>query len=1596
MAREHRLISSATSWWRRLSHFSGNAQRRNNREWRNPNRLWSPEPLEPRQVLAGEVLINEIMYHAQSQDQGDEWIELYNPGIAPINLSGWRIDAGVDYTFGNVTINGGGYLVVAADLPMFQAKYVAVTNVVGGYTGRLSNSGEEIRLENAGGVPVDSVSYAEEGDWGVRIRGPLDHGHRGWDWSAEHDGLGKSLELVNAALSNDHGQNWRASTVAEGTPGAANSVAAVNVAPLILDVSHFPAIPKSTDSVTIKARILDELPAGATVSLFHRVDGSPSFTQSPMFDDGLHGDGFAGDGVYAAILPPQPDDTVVEFYVHAIDAALNARTYPAPSQPTGEQLTNLLYQVDDSVYAGDQPIFRLIMTEAERAELADIGSDPSDGIAEQDSDAQMNGTFVTVDGTGTEVRYNVGIRNRGKGSRNDQPNNYRVNLPADRPWHDVTAVVFNGRFSGLEVVGSEILRFANVSAQDAMPAQVRVNNSDLAAQASPNYRMFGSYGFLESLDSEFADNHYPQDSSGNLYRGFDELIYRGDDPDAYRAELHNGVGYEKHTNNEEDDWTDLIELTRTFDPIETPDDDIFAAEIQNLIDVDQWIKALALHELLGNRENSLPIGVGDDYSLYRGTIDTRFQLIAHDLDTILGIGDTPGGATLPIFRATGTPALDRLLKHPAFAPTYFKYLKELSDTVLAPETINPLLDNWLTGYFTPDAIAAAKSFLVARRNHIFNSATPLVPLALTATSTLPVTNGYFTSTTNSVDLSGKANAIDTRKVLVNGVQATWTAWQASWTADNVSLRPGMNRILVQALDAADQEIERTYIDIFYNAGAMTSVAGTLPAGETHWTVAGGPYRVTTTITVPAGSTLRIDPGVTVFFDVGAGISVTGGRLLAEGTELARIRLANTPGAASNWRGLSFNATTEDNRLAYVDQESGDVGFGSGARNVSVLNSLVDLDHMTWLGTTARILDFVDSSFRVCNSVLPNVGSVEPVHGDGVPDGGYAIFENNHFGRNSGFNDIMDFSDVHQPDAVLQLLNNVFEGGEDDILDLDGCDAYIEGNVFKNTHLTDPNNPDTSSAVSGGEFNGQSASWTIVRNFFYNLDHAVLAKEGNFATLINNTMVNISVAAINFDEPLRAGITPGLGASLDGNIIWATPLVFENLNSDGSTTQLMVNRSILPTPTVFPGIGNSNLDPHLFKTSGVIDPRKDLRIEGEFGPARKSGPFGRDMGADVPAGAAISGVPASPTFQTNATLLVGGPEIVAYRYRHNGGAWSAGIAFGTPIVLSGLSNGSQVVEVVAQNEVGVWQADADAAVATWIVNTALAPRLHISEILAQNSSAVLHEGDFRDMVEIVNEGAGTADLFDMSLSDDPNAPRKFVFTTHVMLAPGQRLIVFADDPDGSSGIHLGFGLNNDGDGLFLYDSVAGGGEQLDGVAFGTQLEDVSLVRRADGSWGLGAPTFGAANTFLPMGNASNLKINEWLASAAAPFTNDFIEIFNKDPLPVDLGGLYITDQPDTWPDRHQIAPLTFVAGDGMYVFTADGDPEDGADHVDFRLNSDQGLIALFGPNFEPIDQVLYTAQRTNRSQGRTPNGDPRWSFFAEPNPGLDNPFTNTVD
>src|SRR5882672_11139356 len=134
-------------------------------------------------ALRGDVMINEIMYHPAPdtpEDTSREWIELHNKGVAAVNLTGWRLTKGVNFTFTNSTIPAGGYLVVAANLTSFRAQYPAVSNVVGNWVGILSNNGDQIQLDDADGHSQSSVAYANSGDWGIRQRGPNDLGHQGW------------------------------------------------------------------------------------------------------------------------------------------------------------------------------------------------------------------------------------------------------------------------------------------------------------------------------------------------------------------------------------------------------------------------------------------------------------------------------------------------------------------------------------------------------------------------------------------------------------------------------------------------------------------------------------------------------------------------------------------------------------------------------------------------------------------------------------------------------------------------------------------------------------------------------------------------------------------------------------------------------------------------------------------------------------------------------------------------------------------------------------------------------------------------------------------------------------------------------------------------------------------------------------------------------------------------------------------------------------------------------------------------------------------------------------------------------------------------
>ena len=102
------------------------------------------EPWQRKEVQApGTLTFNEVHYHPGT-DQDLEWIELRNPMVLDVDLSGWSLQGGLSWAFPEGTVlAAGGYLVVAANPGALEAE-TGFTGALGPYDGRLSNSGERI------------------------------------------------------------------------------------------------------------------------------------------------------------------------------------------------------------------------------------------------------------------------------------------------------------------------------------------------------------------------------------------------------------------------------------------------------------------------------------------------------------------------------------------------------------------------------------------------------------------------------------------------------------------------------------------------------------------------------------------------------------------------------------------------------------------------------------------------------------------------------------------------------------------------------------------------------------------------------------------------------------------------------------------------------------------------------------------------------------------------------------------------------------------------------------------------------------------------------------------------------------------------------------------------------------------------------------------------------------------------------------------------------------------------------------------------------------------------------------------------------------
>ena len=95
-------------------------------------------------------------YNPENNTVRQEFIEIYNPDVVAVDLTGWRISGAVDYVFtNNATLPAGGYIVIAEDPATILSTYGAAA--LGPYTGSLSSEGETIRLRDTTDSIIDKV-----------------------------------------------------------------------------------------------------------------------------------------------------------------------------------------------------------------------------------------------------------------------------------------------------------------------------------------------------------------------------------------------------------------------------------------------------------------------------------------------------------------------------------------------------------------------------------------------------------------------------------------------------------------------------------------------------------------------------------------------------------------------------------------------------------------------------------------------------------------------------------------------------------------------------------------------------------------------------------------------------------------------------------------------------------------------------------------------------------------------------------------------------------------------------------------------------------------------------------------------------------------------------------------------------------------------------------------------------------------------------------------------------------------------------------------------------------------------------------------------
>lgn len=299
-------------------------------------------------------------------------------------------------------------------------------------------------------------------------------------------------------------------------------------------------------------------------------------------------------------------------------------------------------------------------------------------------------------------------------------------------------------------------------------------------------------------------------------------------------------------------------------------------------------------------------------------------------------------------------------------------------------------------------------------------------------------------------------------------------------------------------------------------------------------------------------------------------------------------------------------------------------------------------------------------------------------------------------------------------------------------------------------------------------------------------------------------------------------------------------------------------------------------------------------------------------------------------------------------------------------------------------------------------------LFINEVLSMNTSTAHDESNDNDpWIEIYNPNDYQINLAGYWLSNDVGVPLQYQIPNtnpYFSIIPANSFrLLWYDNEALQYTNHVPAALDTDGGDLVL--TSPDGLTQTDAYSYPSGANNMSWGRQSDGSptsINFTTPTPRVTNSLLIV-EPENIYINEVMADNNLDTLDnhleaeDWFEIYNPNNYDVDLGGYYISDNPES-PMKWQVPvsnpDSTTVPANGWLLFWADEDggafDSQGVNHCSFKLKDSGEQLTVRSPDgFSIADEISWTFMPENQSFGRFVDGGSAWVDFLETTPEYSN-------